>query len=110
MPWLWALLLGVSGWAFPAAIASITARTRDPRVTAQVSGFVQPIGYLIAALGPVLVGIVHEPTAGWTAVLVLLMGTGLVMVAAGLVLARGGQLDDEIALPVTPVDEPGAAS
>lgn len=110
MSWLWALLLGVSGWAFPAAIESITARTRDPRVTAQVSGFVQPIGYLIVALGPVLVGIVHEPTGGWTAVLVLLMGTGLVMVAAGLVLTRGGQVDDEIALPVTPVDEPGATS
>ena len=47
-PWLWALMLGISGWSFPGAIAMITARTRNPRITAQVSGFVQPIGYVIA--------------------------------------------------------------
>lgn len=97
-PWLWALLLGISGWTFPAAIALITARTRNPRVTAQVSGFVQPIGYLIAAVGPIAVGLIHQATGDWTLVLWLLIATGLVMMTAGLVVARSGYVDDEIAL------------
>ncbi|MBZ4497259.1 MFS transporter [Dermacoccus sp. Tok2021] len=96
-PWLWALMLGISGWSFPGAIAMITARTRNPRITAQVSGFVQPIGYVIAGVGPVAVGIVHELVGGWTLVLLLLMGTGVIMTAAGLVLARSGYVDDELA-------------
>lgn len=97
VPWLWAAALGISGWSFPAAISMITARTRDPQVTAQVSGFIQPIGYLIAAVGPVAVGVVHQLVGGWTAVLFMLMGTGVVMTTAGLVLARSGFVDDEIA-------------
>src|SRR5699024_10128377 len=32
-PWLWAILLGISGFAFPAAIALITARSRHSHVT-----------------------------------------------------------------------------
>lgn len=43
------------------------------------------------------VGIVHELVGGWTLVLLLLMGTGVIMTAAGLVLARSGYVDDELA-------------
>lgn len=95
-PWLWAITLGVSGWSFPAAISLITARTRDPHVTAQVSGFVQPVGYLIAAIGPVAVGVIHQLTGGWTAVLILLMLSAVALTVAGLVLARSGYVDDDI--------------
>ncbi|MFC6259186.1 MFS transporter, partial [Kocuria oceani] len=82
-PWVWALLLGVGGFAFPTALALLTARTRDPRITARLSGFIQPVGYLLAAAGPFAVGALHEATGSWTVPLVLLMGTGLVLVAAG---------------------------
>jgi CP family cyanate transporter-like MFS transporter len=95
-PWVWATLLGVAGWTFPAAIALITARTRDPQVTAQLSGFVQPIGYLLAAAGPFLVGLVHSWTGGWGVVLGLLMLSSVAMTAAGLMVARPGSVDDEL--------------
>ncbi|MCE1177933.1 MAG: MFS transporter [Micrococcales bacterium] len=95
-PWLWCLCLGVSGFAFPTAIALIAARTRHPAVTAQLSGFVQPIGYLLAAMGPFAVGILHDLTGGWTLILVLLMVSGLLMTAAGLRCARHSFVDDEI--------------
>jgi MFS transporter, CP family, cyanate transporter len=96
-PWLWATFLGVSGWAFPGAIAMIGARTRDPAVTAQLSGFVQPAGYLLAAAGPFLVGVIHNATGDWTAVLLVLIGSAVVMTAAGLMVARPRYVDDELA-------------
>lgn len=97
-PWLWCLALGLSGFAFPTAIALITARTRHPHVTAQLSGFVQPIGYVLAAIGPFAVGGIHDLTGGWTVVLWLLISSAVVMVAAGLRCAGRSLVDDEIAL------------
>lgn len=96
LPWLWALMLGYSGLAFPTAIALIAARTRHPTVTAQLSGFVQPVGYALAAIGPFLVGLVHEATGGWTLVLVLLALTSVPLTVAGVRVARPTYVDDEI--------------
>lgn len=96
LPWLWALMLGYSGLAFPTAIALITARTRHPSVTAQLSGFVQPVGYALAAIGPFLVGLVHEATEDWTLVLVLLALTSVPLTVAGVRVARPTYVDDEI--------------
>ncbi len=96
VPWLWALLLGLSGLAFPTAIALITARTRHPTVTAQVSGFVQPIGYALAAIGPFVVGLIHDATGGWSLVIVLLMLTSVPLTLAGLRVASPTYVDDEI--------------
>lgn len=96
LPWLWALLLGFSGLAFPTAIALITARTRHPSVTAQLSGFVQPIGYALAAIGPFAVGLLHDATGDWQMVLVLLALTSVPLTLAGLRVARPAYVDDEI--------------
>ena len=96
VPWLWALLLGYAGLAFPFAIAMITARTRHASVTAQLSGFMQPVGYALAAVGPFLVGLLHDATGGWTLVLALLALTGVPLAMAGLRVARPTYVDDEI--------------
>ena len=96
VPWAWAVLLGYAGLAFPFAIAMITARTRHPSVTAQRSGFVQPVGYALAAIGPFLVGLLHHATGGWTLVLALLALTGIPLTIAGVRVARPTYVDDEI--------------
>lgn len=96
VPWLWALALGFSGLAFPTAIALITARTRHPSVTAQLSGFVQPIGYALAAIGPFAVGLLHDATGDWQLVLVLLALTSVPLTLAGLRVASPAYVDDEI--------------
>ncbi len=96
LPWLWALLLGLSGLAFPTAIALITARTRHPSVTAQLSGFVQPVGYALAAIGPFVVGLLHDATGGWSLVIVLLALTSVPLTVAGLRVASPAYVDDEI--------------
>lgn len=97
LPWLWAVMLGLSGFAFAMALALITARTRDSHVTVQVSAFTQSLGYLLAAVGPFLVGFLLELTGGWTVPLWFLMGMSVVMIGAGLVAAAPGYVDDELA-------------
>lgn len=97
LPWLWAVALGTSGFAFPLVIALITARTRSHVVTARLSGFVQPVGYLLAALGPVVVGVIHAATGGWELVLGLLVATAAPFVLAGLGAVRPSYVDDELA-------------
>lgn len=96
VPWLWALMLGVAGFAFPLVIALLPARTRHPEVTGQLSGFVQPVGYLVAAAGPVLVGLLHEATGDWTLVLVLLAATAVPFTRTGLRACRPVMVDDEL--------------
>lgn len=96
-PWLWAALLGVSGFAFPMAMALITARTRDAHTTTQLSGFTQSVGYLFSGIGPLLVGILFEVTGGWDVPLWFLLGSAAVFVASGLVAAGPGFVDDELA-------------
>ena len=97
LPWLWALLLGFSGFAFPTTIAMLTARTRDHAITARLSGFVQPVGYLLAAVGPVLVGVLHAATDSWTIPILLLMATVVPFTWAGLRVSRPVYVDDELA-------------
>ena len=95
-PWLWALLLGLGGFAFPTALALITGRSRDPRVTAELSGFCQPVGYLLAAAGPFAIGALHEATDSWTIPLAILAGSSLVMAIAGIVASAPRYVDDQL--------------
>ncbi|WP_228562648.1 hypothetical protein [Catenulispora rubra] len=43
----------------------------------------QSIGYLIAATGPLLLGILHQSTNGWTLPLGLLVALSVLMAGAG---------------------------
>lgn len=94
---LWAVILGLGSFAFPTAIALIPARSRDPHVTARLSGFVQPVGYILAAIGPFVVGLIHAGTGTWTAVLIMMACSGVVMTLAGLRVAGRVVVDDELA-------------
>ncbi|WP_068249820.1 MFS transporter [Janibacter corallicola] len=95
-PWLWAILLGISGFAFPAAIALITARSRHSHVTAQLSGFVQPVGYLLAGVFPFIIGLLHDSTGGWAVPLVVLILLGPGITISGLRVSRPVFVDDEV--------------
>lgn len=97
-PLLWASLLGVGGFCFPTAIALIPARSRVPLVTARLSGFVQPVGYVIAAVGPLVVGVVRESTGDWSLILPVLAAICVLMGAVGFRAARASFVDDELAV------------
>ncbi|MGE6513923.1 CynX/NimT family MFS transporter [Lysinibacillus sphaericus] len=63
---LWMVLIGLSGGAsFALAMMFFTLRTRTAYEAADLSGFAQSIGYLLAAVGPILFGYLHDLLGGW---------------------------------------------
>ncbi|WP_246819937.1 MFS transporter [Corynebacterium sp. HMSC05E07] len=95
-PLAWATLMGIGGMCFPLVLALLTARTRTALTTARLSGFVQPGGYVLAGLVPLLVGVVRGATGNWTVVLVGLMALSLCMLFAGLRATTRVYIDDEL--------------
>jgi CP family cyanate transporter-like MFS transporter len=64
-PGLWAALVGFGLGIFPLALMMISLRTRSSADTANLSAMAQSIGYLVAAVGPFLFGLLHDVTGGW---------------------------------------------
>lgn len=88
-PVVWALLYGLgTGAAFPLAMTLVLQRSRDVAQTGRLSASAQSIGYLIAATGPLAVGLLHEATDGWTTSLVLLLVAILAQGALGIAAGR----------------------
>jgi CP family cyanate transporter-like MFS transporter len=94
--WAWAVALGIGGMAFATSIALIPARSVAHEVTARLSGFVQPVGYLLAGIGPMLVGMMYASSQAWTASLVFLVVLALLMAVAGALAARDVKVDDQL--------------
>ncbi|MEV5764402.1 MFS transporter [Micromonospora sp. NPDC052213] len=92
---LWVALLAIGQGAFPLILTVIGLRARTAEGTVALSAFAQSTGYLIAALGPLLVGILYEATGGWTAPIGFLLTALAVQTAAGLVIARPRHIEDE---------------
>jgi CP family cyanate transporter-like MFS transporter len=83
-PVAWALLYGLgTGASFPLAMTMVLLRTRDVAQTGRLSASAQSIGYLIAAAGPLAVGLLYEATGDWTASLVLLLAALVVQAGVG---------------------------
>jgi MFS transporter, CP family, cyanate transporter len=88
-PVVWALLFGLgTGASFPLALTLVLQRTRDVAQTGRLSASAQSIGYLIAATGPLAVGLLHDVTGGWTAGLVLLLVMAALQAVVGVAAAR----------------------
>ena len=66
-PILWVVLLGLGPSTFPMALTLINLRSRTHAGSAALSGFTQGVGYTAACLGPLLFGVFHDLTSGWTA-------------------------------------------
>jgi CP family cyanate transporter-like MFS transporter len=76
---MWVLIAGLSsGASLSMSLTLMAQRARTPDASAALSGMAQSVGYLIAAVGPVLFGALHAGFGGWTVSLGLL---GLVLLA-----------------------------
>ncbi|HEX2174470.1 MAG TPA: MFS transporter [Nocardioidaceae bacterium] len=96
LPWLWALLLGVGGSAFPWCLTMIGLRAHSQDGTAVLSGFAQSIGYVVAALGPLGTGLLYDLSGGWTVPLAALAVLTVPLVGFGLTFARPRYIEDEL--------------
>jgi CP family cyanate transporter-like MFS transporter len=93
---LWAVLVGIGTVTFPLILTLIGLRARTTDGTAALSGFTQSLGYLMAALGPFVVGTVYDGTGGWTAPLLLLLALVAPLMAAGAYVGRPAYLEDQL--------------
>jgi MFS transporter, CP family, cyanate transporter len=70
------------------AIFYTMARAPDPVTAASLSAFAQSIGYLLASTGPLLLGLLHSATGGWTVPVWVLLGIGVLELASGWLAGR----------------------
>ncbi|MEV7043325.1 MFS transporter [Amycolatopsis sp. NPDC051061] len=87
-PLLWSLLAGLGMSVFSLALTVIALRARTGADTARLSGMAQGFGYLFAALGPFLFGLLHDVAGGWQVPLAMLLGLLLVQMVFGALAGR----------------------
>jgi CP family cyanate transporter-like MFS transporter len=91
---VWVGAFGLAqGSGFALALTLIVLRSPTPLVAARLGGVAQCLGYLLAALGPVVLGALHDGTGGWTWPLALLLAALVPMTWAGWGAARPAVLD-----------------
>ncbi|OEK57553.1 CynX/NimT family MFS transporter [Staphylococcus equorum] len=78
------ILIGVAGGlAFGLVNTFFSLRTEHIQTSAKLSGMAQAVGYLVAAVGPLLFGILYDMTGKWTASLSILLITAIVITLFG---------------------------
>lgn len=82
--WLWVVILGLGqGGTFSMALTLLAVRARTPSIAARLSGMAQGLGYTLAALGPLFVGVLHDITNGWGTPGLFLLLIGVAAIIAG---------------------------
>ncbi|MCR6484535.1 MFS transporter [Amycolatopsis sp. OK19-0408] len=87
-PLLWSLLAGLGMSVFSLALTVIALRARTGADTARLSGMAQGFGYLFAALGPFLFGLLHDVAGGWPVPLAMLLVLLVVQMVFGALAGR----------------------
>jgi len=94
---LWIVLAGLGAFLFPLALLLINQRTRTHAGSVALSGFVQGVGYIIAAASPLLFGVLHQASGGWSLSIGMLAVVTLAAIPAAIVLTQHRFLEDDLA-------------
>jgi CP family cyanate transporter-like MFS transporter len=89
--------VGAGTLLFPVVLVLINLRSRTHAGSVALSGFAQGVGYAVGALGPIVVGLLHDATSGWIVPLVFLLATAAAGIFSGVVLAKPRFVEDDIA-------------
>ena len=83
-PWLWATLLGLGvGGMFALALTLLVKVVSTPAAAANLSGMALLVGYLLAAIGPVMAGVLYDAVGSYRLVFLVLSGIGVATLAVG---------------------------
>lgn len=67
----WSTIFGLGfGGMFSIAMALLVLRSPSPQIAASLSGMAQGVGYTLAAVAPLIIGVLHDYTGNWNAVAV----------------------------------------
>lgn len=96
MPWLAAILIGIGpGVLFPVNLMMPIEAVSDTEQATAWSAMTQSAGYVIGALGPVLLGVIHDAAGSYALLIPVLLTVTLTMAAVH-------QLAAKAAKPETP--------
>jgi MFS transporter, CP family, cyanate transporter len=91
---LWAAIFGIgNGGTFSLSLLLIVLRSADEHVAARLSSMAQTGGYLIAAAGPLTLGVLHSLTHSWIPPMLFLVAASLACLFAGLGAGRRRVVD-----------------
>lgn len=91
-----AILIGMaSGLAFSLAILFFSLKSKTMDGTIKISGKAQSVGYLIAAFGPPVFGVLHDWDMSWKSSFYFLLVMIIVMTIFGLKAARPHYIEDK---------------
>lgn len=83
------ILIGIAlGGNFPLALSYIGIRARNGNQVAELSGMAQSTGYMLAAIGPILIGYLYDMTQVWTIPLITLIVISGVVTTFGMLSGR----------------------
>ena len=95
---LWMVLIGIGqGGALGLALILPVLRGGAPAAVASLTAMMFSIGYLTAALGPWIAGVLRDATDGWSATLVFLLVVTVAQVVPGSVGARDRRVGQPVA-------------
>lgn len=92
-PGVWAALIGLGlGAVLSLGITFMSMRARDAHDAGLLAAMSHGVGYLIAAVGPILFGFARDATGTWTPGLAVLAVAAAFMALTGGVAGRGGHV------------------
>lgn len=81
---VWVTLIGfASGGSISLSLALLGMRAKNARQAGELSGMAQSIGYVFAAVGPILIGLLFDLTHNWTVPLIALVLVSILLTIAG---------------------------
>lgn len=90
---VWIVIQGLgSGATLTFALSFFALRAAVPEQVSQIAGMAQTFGYLFAATGPVVFGVLHDATGGWAVPLLLAVIVSTAEALAGLLAGRARTL------------------
>ena len=87
LAWVWALFFGFGMASFPLVLALFPARGGSAAGTAALSTFGQSVGYLLAAVVPLVFGVLHDATGSWTVPLLIVVVATVLQGVVGMYVA-----------------------
>lgn len=90
---VWSMLFGFgTGAGIILGLTFISLRTQHVRQAAELSGMSQCLGYLMAVIGPIAMGLMHDALGEWHVALYVCIGLALVAACMGLLAGKNIQI------------------
>lgn len=84
---LFLFLIGVgAGMAFSSTMILLVIRTSTSEESNKLSGMVQSLGYVLAALGPLSIGVIADIAQSWTVSIILLIVISIIIIILGYII------------------------